>query len=116
MAGGRIIQIKNPTDWKNKLQDAQDKQETIIVDFTAQWCGPCNMIAPKFEQFSEEYDDIVFLKVDVDEVIDVASECGISAMPTFHIIQNGKKVDELLGASEDKLREMIQKYSKKQTV
>eukprot|EP01023_Acetabularia_acetabulum_P064141 TRINITY_DN8222_c0_g1_i1.p5 TRINITY_DN8222_c0_g1~~TRINITY_DN8222_c0_g1_i1.p5 ORF type:complete len:118 (+),score=27.13 TRINITY_DN8222_c0_g1_i1:161-514(+) len=115
MAGGKVIVIKSSAEWKSALQSAQEQGKAVVVDFSAVWCGPCQMISPKFEQMSEEVDDVIFLKVDVDEVSDVASECGISAMPTFQVFSNGSKVDELVGASEERLRALIAKYSKSQS-
>ena len=72
------------------------------------------MIGPIFEMIAEENPDIACFKVDVDDASDVASDCGISAMPTFQFYKNGEKVDELCGASEDLLREKIkaQKWAK----
>ncbi|VDI73982.1 thioredoxin 1 [Mytilus galloprovincialis] len=81
----------------------------IVVDFFATWCGPCVQIAPVYQKLSDEYSDCIFLKVDVDEVEDVAAASGISAMPTFQCYKNGNKVDEIVGASEEKLRGMIEK-------
>lgn len=69
------------------------------------------MISPEFDRLSESYANIVFLKVDVDEVEAVAAACGISAMPTFQVWKDGKKVDELVGASKEKLKELIEKYN-----
>eukprot|EP01026_Neomeris_dumetosa_P029622 TRINITY_DN23988_c0_g1_i8.p3 TRINITY_DN23988_c0_g1~~TRINITY_DN23988_c0_g1_i8.p3 ORF type:complete len:121 (-),score=16.51 TRINITY_DN23988_c0_g1_i8:209-571(-) len=110
----RIIMIKSMADWKAQLESAKNSSQVIIVDFTAKWCGPCNIIAPKFEEFSKQFTDVIFLKVDVDEVAEVASECGISAMPTFQVHSDGVKVDELVGASTERLQALIQKYSKVQ--
>merc|ERR1712032_506868 len=87
------------------------KAGKIIVDFTASWCGPCKMIGPVFEELSASYSNIEFVKVDVDELEDVAAECGISAMPTFQVWSNGAKIDELVGASADKLEELIKKHN-----
>ncbi|XP_052087684.1 thioredoxin-like isoform X2 [Mytilus californianus] len=81
----------------------------LVVDFFATWCGPCVTSAPIYEKLSYEYSDCIFLKLDVDEVEDVSSECGITAMPTFQCYRGGQKIDELVGANEDKLREMIEK-------
>ena len=63
-----------------------------MIDFFATWCGPCKMIAPKLEQMDKDMDNVVFLKVDVDEAEDVAQEYNISAMPTFVFLKNGQKV------------------------
>mmetsp|Transcript_11469 Transcript_11469/g.41988 ORF Transcript_11469/g.41988 Transcript_11469/m.41988 type:complete len:104 (-) Transcript_11469:909-1220(-) len=83
----------------------------VIVDFTASWCGPCKMIAPFFAQLAETYPTIEFIKVDVDELDDVAAQCGISAMPTFQVFKGGEKVDEMVGASKEKLEELAKKYA-----
>ena len=65
------------------------------MDFTASWCGPCKMIGPYFEELAGKFPGVVFVKVDVDDLDDVAAECGISAMPTFQLYSNGVKVEEL---------------------
>ena len=55
---------------------------------------------------------VVFIKIDVDEAEDVAESCGISAMPTFKFYKGGEQVDELVGASEQKLKDIIKKHTK----
>ena len=88
------------------LQEAGDK--LVVVDFTASWCGPCQVIAPKFEEMEKEFPDCIFYKVDVDKNEETSEAEGINAMPTFKFYRNGKKVDEMTGASEAKLREKIE--------
>lgn len=70
-------------------------------------CGPCKFIGPIFEQLSNDMTDVAFAKVDVDEAEDVAGLCGISAMPTFQLYRDGKKVDELMGADANGLQQKI---------
>ncbi|GMI15167.1 hypothetical protein TrLO_g12237 [Triparma laevis f. longispina] len=79
----------------------------VVVDFTASWCGPCQMIAPIFAQLAETYGDVVFVKVDVDANEETAAACEISAMPTFQYYKGGAKVDELVGASKEGLEGKI---------
>jgi thioredoxin 1 len=71
-------------------------------------CGPCQMIAPKFEAMSQEFTNVIFVKVDVDAQEKIAGMCGIRAMPTFQFYKGGNKVDELCGANEAGIRSKIQ--------
>ena len=70
-----------------------------IVDFWAEWCGPCKMIAPIFEELSGEYDGKVkFAKMDVDANSDVPVRYGIRGIPTLLIFKGGSPVDQIVGA------------------
>merc|ERR1712083_1285165 len=98
----------------------------VVVDFHATWCGPCKMIAPHLEEMDKTMDDVVFLKVDVDECEDIAEEYKVTAMPTFVFLKNKEKslpctlvtfletqqqqvfhVADLTGANIDKLKAIV---------
>merc|ERR1712002_733163 len=79
----------------------------VVIDFHAVWCGPCKMIAPHLEEMSKTMNDVVFLKVDVDDCEDIAAKYNITAMPTFIFLKNKEKVADLTGANVDKLKEMV---------
>nr|BAP28181.1 thioredoxin 1 [Ascidia sydneiensis samea] len=101
-----LILIHSEDEFNKALADAGSK--LVVVDFFADWCGPCKVIGPKFEAMSNEFkDDIVALKVDVDECSDVSESQGIECMPTFLFFKNTKKVDQFSGANESKLHQMI---------
>jgi thioredoxin 1 len=68
------------------------------------------MIAPLFSELSEAFDDVIFVKVDVDENPETAAKYGVSAMPTFVFIKDGDVVDRLMGANPTRLQEMIEEY------
>lgn len=83
----------------------------VIVDFYATWCGPCRLISPYFAELSKSYPSVVFVKIDVDKLEEVAQSLGITAMPTFQVFKAGAKVDELIGASKDKLKALVEKHA-----
>lgn len=105
-----VREIKTFTDFKQMLTDAGDK--LVVVDFYADWCGPCKMISPKVEAMSNDFSDVVFVKVNVDENDETSEEYGIQAMPTFMFFKNGKKMDSFAGANEAKLREFVERFKK----
>ena len=100
-----VHQCNSAEDFKTRVASG-----TTIVDFTAQWCGPCQAIAPHFMELSEKFTTIQFIKVDVDELDDLAVEFGVSAMPTFMVFKNGEMVEQMVGASKEKLTELVEKY------
>lgn len=81
------------------FQEAINSDKLTVVDAYAEWCGPCKAIAPKIEDFSKTYDDVNFIKFDVDDDPQVAQELGVRAMPTFFFFKNGEKVQEVVGAN-----------------
>lgn len=87
-----------------------DTPKLTVTDFHAQWCGPCKAIAPVIEKFSENYTNVQFLKVDVDEAGDIAQEYGITAMPTFVLYKDGEPLGKIVGAAPDNVKKAIEKY------
>jgi len=100
-----VHHVNSKDDYSNQIKNAGDK--LVVVDFFAQWCGPCKRISPFLEGLSDQMSNVVFLKVDVDELEDVARQENITAMPTFYLYKNGSKVADLVGAAQDKLKDLI---------
>jgi len=93
---------------KAEFQSALKENNIVVMDAFATWCGPCKVIAPQVVKFSEEFPDAHFIKLDVDEVPDVAQELGIRAMPTFLIFKAEEKVGEVVGVNPKALLAAIQ--------
>jgi thioredoxin 1 len=70
----------------------------VVIDFFATWCGPCQRIAPAFEQLAAKLTKVTFLKVDVDDAAELAELYNVRAMPTFIILRNGQIVTKVEGA------------------
>ncbi|XP_014778589.1 thioredoxin-like protein 1 [Octopus bimaculoides] len=83
----------------------------VVVEFFAETCEPCRIIAPKFEEMSLQFSNVVFLKVDVEALPGLAEANKVFSMPTFQFFRNKVKIDELKGCNPKPLREKIMKYS-----
>ncbi len=89
-----MAKIINTVNFRGAVED---NQGVVVVDFFATWCGPCKMLAPVFESVSEELNNAKFVKVDIDESLELAQKFGISTVPTMMIFKDGKVVDKLVG-------------------
>ena len=69
----------------------------VLVDFWAEWCGPCMMLGPVIEEVSEEIDDVKFCKVNCDEARELALEYGIMSIPCLLVFENGELVNQSIG-------------------
>uniref|UniRef100_A0A1I8IXH0 Thioredoxin domain-containing protein n=1 Tax=Macrostomum lignano TaxID=282301 RepID=A0A1I8IXH0_9PLAT len=99
--------LKTKADFDNLLTGSQGK--LVVIDFTASWCGPCRMIAPKFEQLATDTPSVLFAKVDVDENADAACRPPASSACDFY--KDGKEVDELKGADYDGIVKRVKQHA-----
>ncbi len=105
---GNVINL-DATSLKTLLKR---ESRPVLVDFWAEWCAPCRMLAPIFEKLSEKYSDkVVFAKVNVDEWPDLAEEYGVMAVPTLILFVNGVEVERIIGlVPEKRIESLIKKY------
>lgn len=93
------IQITDAT-----LDEVLKTDKLVMIDFWAEWCGPCRMVSPIIEQLAEEYKDkVVIGKIDVDENNEATEKFGIRNIPTVLFIKNGQVVDKIVGAADKRL-------------
>jgi thioredoxin 1 len=97
----------------NFKEEVLQSQTPVLVDFWAEWCGPCKMLAPILDEIASDYDGRVKVaKVNVDEHSAVAGEYGIRAIPTLLIFKNGQIVEHVVGLkSKRDLKANIEKFA-----
>lgn len=92
----------------NFNKEVMETDKTVLLDFWATWCGPCQMIAPVLDEIAEECPDITVGKIDVDMEQELAMSFGITSIPTLIVIKNGKAVDKAVGMrAKNQILEMI---------
>merc|ERR1712117_1006228 len=98
--------VRNITTVEELNQCLKDNKK-VVVDFYADWCGPCRTAAPVFKSLSNEHTDVCFLKVNVDNASELSDKYGVSSIPYFVSFRDGQKVSNCTGFSQQKLKDMV---------
>jgi len=112
-----VKEVKSEDDFNEYVLDSENKynHKYVLVDFFAEWCGPCRRIAPFLEELSEKYKDTYsFLKVDVDGAEEITKKYGVSALPTFMFFDKGNlesPYKSIVGANQVSIEEKIKEIN-----
>ena len=87
-----MAKIINSQEFDNTIESG-----VVGVDFFATWCGPCKMLSPVIDELSGELENVNFVKVDIDQSMDLAQKFKIVSVPTLKVFKNGEEVDTLMG-------------------
>ena len=80
------------------FESIKNQEKPVLLDFYADWCGPCRMVGPIVEQIADERDDIVVGKINVDENPELAAQFGVMSIPTLVVLKNGEIANQSVGA------------------
>lgn len=82
----------------NNFETVKNSEKTVLLDFYADWCGPCRMVSPIVDEIAEENPQYLVGKINVDEETKLAADFGVGSIPTLIVMKNGKIVQESVGA------------------
>jgi thioredoxin 1 len=99
-----VVSIESDTEFDTVVSQSKG---FVLVDYHAEWCGPCKRIAPTIERLSTEWSDVQFFKVDVDELRETADEQNVQSMPTFILYKDGVEVSRVSGANEQHIVKLL---------
>ena len=104
-----MVKIINNNEFINEVEN---KDGLVVVDFFATWCGPCKMLSPIYEALGNEMvEKANFLKVDIDQSIELAQKFEVSTVPTMIIFKDGKPVETLIGfMPKNKIEMQVKSY------
>ena len=94
MASDQILEINEG----NFEDEVLGSEKPVLVDFWAEWCGPCRMVAPVLAEIASQSDDVRIAKLNVDENREIAMRFDVSSIPTFILFKDGVAADRMLGA------------------
>lgn len=101
-----IVQIES----EEQLSELIEENGTVLLDFQAEWCGPCKMMEPVIETLAEETEHTI-ASIDIDEHNALANEYHVQAVPTFILVSDGQIQENLTGVQqEDELRTLLSSY------
>ena len=94
---------------KDNFFEIQNSNKRVLIDFYADWCGPCKMVSPIVDELADEHPEYLIAKVNVDEEQSLAAEFGVMSIPTLIVIENGKILKQSVGAMpKAKILEMLE--------
>lgn len=94
---------------KDNFDTIQNTDKKVLIDFFAEWCGPCKMVSPIVDELADEHPEFLIAKVNVDEEQSLAAQFGVMSIPTLVVIQNGKILKQSVGAMpKAKILEMLE--------
>lgn len=83
---------------KSNFDEIKSSEKTVLLDFFAEWCGPCRMVSPLVDEIAEENPQYLVGKINVDEEPELAQEFGVASIPTLVVMKNGRIVNQSAGA------------------
>ena len=93
---------------ENNFEEIKNSSKTVLIDFYADWCGPCKMVSPIVDKIAEEHPEYIIGKVNVDDEPDLAESYGVMSIPTLVVLKGGNVATKSVGVqSKEAILEML---------
>ena len=100
----KIVEVNN----NNFEKEVLNSKETVLVDFNADWCGPCRMLKPSLEELAKEKDNVKIVSINIDDEYELAEQYGVQSIPCLVLFKNGKEEKRNVGLiSKDEIISLI---------
>ena len=86
---------------KSNFEEIKSSEKTVLIDFYADWCGPCRMVSPIVDKIADEHPEYLVCKVNVDDEPELASEFEVFSIPTLVVMKDGEIVNQSVGAKPE---------------
>jgi thioredoxin 1 len=100
----KVIEV-NESNFQEEVLNSKTK---VLIDFNAEWCGPCRMLAPVLDKYAEEHDNVKIVSINVDSNSDLARKYNVFSIPCLVVLKDGKELDRTVGlVSRTELDDLI---------
>lgn len=104
-----ITKLERYEDYQQAVTDCGNS--LMVIDFYADWCGPCKRLSPELQKLAEKFPQVKFFKVNVEEQEKLTQEYNISGMPTIVFLRSGSLLETVVGAKLDLIKATLEKFS-----
>ncbi|XP_047321718.1 thioredoxin H-type 1-like [Impatiens glandulifera] len=108
---GQVIGCHSLDAFEYYMERSNEPNQLVVINFTATWSGPCSLITPVLAELAKEFPQVIFIKVDVDELRTVSIDFRVDGMPTFLFVKEGIIVDGVVGARVEELKSKTNLHS-----
>jgi thioredoxin 1 len=115
-----VFEATTATEFMDVIHDTSEQKhgkKYILIDFYANWCGPCRVFAPTFVKLSDKYTNVMFIKVNIDNLNEIAEKYNIRSIPTFMFFETGNSekpcTEAIIGGKKDLIKNKLEYYNNK---
>ncbi|XP_028792566.1 thioredoxin H2 [Neltuma alba] len=109
-SSSNILSFHSTAKWNAHLNASKVTNKLMVIDFNARWCKPCKSMDPVIQDYAARYTDVEFIKIDVDDLMEVSEAFQVQTLPTFLLIKKGKVAARVTGVRKEELQKLIENH------